>query len=182
MKRNKLPSWVDSTLEGLAYWLGYNHELFHQYPLTEGAITAEVLRLISRRLKGPEAVDCEVMIKNMIGNGLGFNQERVDIVIKSEGVIVAAIEVKRYQTTKAMIDSDLHRLSEIKKNAPDISCFLLLASEKRRPKEFVNDSGESMNKLDKEYPFNVAVRRVCKAGSSFRNFDTANYACLLEVM
>jgi len=182
MKRNKLPNWVDSTLEGLAYWLGYNHELFHQYPLSEGAITAEVLRLISRKLEGPERVDCEVMIKNIIGNGLGFNQERVDIVIKNEGIIIAAIEVKRYQATRAMIDSDLHRLSEIKRNTPDISCFLLLASEKKRPKEFVNESGESIKKLEMDYPFKVAVRRVCKAGSSFRNYDAANYACLIEVM
>lgn len=45
-KLQKLPSWVETTLQGLAYWMGYRQCLFHGHPLPEGALVAEACGLI----------------------------------------------------------------------------------------------------------------------------------------
>ena len=43
-KLEKQPVWVDRALQGVTYWMGQRRCLYRDYPLSEGALVAEVCR------------------------------------------------------------------------------------------------------------------------------------------
>jgi len=45
---NKRPRWTQRALQGVAYWMGHRRCLYRDYPLSEGALVAEVCNLILR--------------------------------------------------------------------------------------------------------------------------------------
>ncbi len=49
-KLKKQPSWVERALQGVAYWMGHRRCLYRDYPLSEGALVAEVCNLIYANL------------------------------------------------------------------------------------------------------------------------------------
>lgn len=53
-KLQKQPVWVDRALQGVTYWMGHRRCLYRDYPLSEGALVAEVCNLIYANL--PEAL------------------------------------------------------------------------------------------------------------------------------
>ena len=55
-----LPGWTDPALQGITYWMGWNHTKFRHWPLTEGAIVAELQRLIDSKLESDKALFPEV--------------------------------------------------------------------------------------------------------------------------
>lgn len=51
--RSTLPErkkFLEDALQGLVFWIGHRHSLFYDYPLTEGALIAEICNL---RRTGP---------------------------------------------------------------------------------------------------------------------------------
>ena len=63
MARNnhkKVPVWLERTLQGLAYWIGYSEQYYREHDLTEGAIVSEVCKLIQANSQGTFKVECEV--------------------------------------------------------------------------------------------------------------------------
>lgn len=45
-----LPSWIITSLQGLAFWIGYKRALYRDYPLSEGALVTELRSLIHANL------------------------------------------------------------------------------------------------------------------------------------
>ena len=60
-----VPGWTDAALQGITFWIGWNHTKFRYWPLTEGAIVAELQRLINANLETDEALFCEVGANNL---------------------------------------------------------------------------------------------------------------------
>ncbi len=46
----KQPVWVERALQGVTYWIGHRRCLYRDYPLSEGALVAEVCNLIHANL------------------------------------------------------------------------------------------------------------------------------------
>ena len=61
-----VPGWTDAALQGITFWIGWNHTKFRYWPLTEGAIVAELQRLINANLETDEALFCEVGANNLV--------------------------------------------------------------------------------------------------------------------
>jgi hypothetical protein len=45
-----LPQWIGRTLQGLAFWIGHRHALYHDHQIPEGALVAEACNLIQANL------------------------------------------------------------------------------------------------------------------------------------
>ncbi len=191
--------WLETALQGLAFWIGRRHSLFRDYPLSEGALVAEACNLIQANLPHELVLMPECMYKNLVSThtqveGMG-DTARADLVLCStearkigrEGNLSAhtkfVIEVKRGTSNKQSIDADLKRLhSYLKVATSGTRCFLFVVSESRAPRRFVKD-GKSILGLHKIPDSNghFRVRRSVKAAASFSGKDTAHYVCLLEV-
>ena len=99
-----------------------------------------------------------------------------------DGRAVSTImEVKRQQSSLKSIKSDLERLYKVKQAKPEIRCFLLLVSQKKRPKHFVTTNGLAKRGFLSDMGIPCKVIRVCKAAASFRKEKSAHYVCLVEV-
>jgi hypothetical protein len=57
---NKRPRWTQRALQGVAYWMGHRRCLYRDYPLSEGALVAEVCNLIYANLPDHLELHCEV--------------------------------------------------------------------------------------------------------------------------
>jgi len=178
MRWEDTPYWSERLLQGLAFWVGYKSELYH-YPLTEGAIVGEAAALLNGQLDREYKLMCERMYKRMncylLGNG------RADLVIEKEDQIDSVIEVKRGKESDERIRKDFRRLATYHTSNPKVRCYLLLASQRKRPKEFVTLRGNACTKEIQESNYIASVRRVCKASPSFKMAKGAHYACLIEV-
>jgi hypothetical protein len=51
-----VPTLIQQSMQGLAFWIGYQHHLFSKHDLLEGAVVAEFYRLLSRYAEKSEAV------------------------------------------------------------------------------------------------------------------------------
>ncbi len=93
------------------------------------------------------------------------------------------IEVKRASGAGVKIDEDLTRLAELKSLNSELRTFLIVISERSRPKRFVTESGCALTNRPSIAGTSCVfkVRRVCKATASFKKTETAHYACLIEV-
>lgn len=193
---NKLPEWSVELLTGLAFWIGYKQQYFRHYRLSEGAIVCEALSLINSKIENRKKLIPEVMYRKLYPKDSNYNRlERADIIIASKDAdknnisktVEDVIEVKRYSAGKTLIENDLNRLAKLLSSSDNenLRCFLIVVSESKRPKIYVNSNGNARKKpilLNNGY--RVHVRRVCKTTSSFRagNIKNANYACLFEVI
>ena len=179
---NEIKYWADPLLQGLTYWLGYSRVYYSKSLLKEGAITAEAVKIIHSKLK-EDKVECEVMYKEIVENG-DWGNKRVDIVIfnKNNDKPKYIIEVKRGNVSNTKIDEDLKRLKDVIENSNRIRTFLLLVSENKLPNKYVTEKGVAVIKtFNLENNVSYKVRRICKASSSFKIKNNANYAGLIEV-
>jgi len=192
-KQEKIPDWTDNVLQGIAYWIGYKKQYYRFYPLTEGAIVAEMLSLLSTSQSGYKSqIHAEVMIKNICKKST--SKKRFDIVISeetlSENNIQSVIEVKRLEAPKKELEKDFKKLikylSCIENN--NVRAFVILVSQNTKPTEYISAKGNA-----KKRTYNIAgydnyylkVRRVCKATNKFyteKNNKKANYVCLFEIL
>ena len=206
-----LPKWLDTSLQGLPFWIGHRRSLFNNYPLPEGALVAEACNLIQAKLPPDLVLLPERLYRNLVpqvrGNRDKENDDRsrADLVIckKNEKLdykegnisdhVQYVIEVKRASQSKKYIVNDLNRLHNYLINCPkDINrrALLLLVSESRAPKRFKDmcfvDVKTGTAKLGKKKIPNgegyYRVRRAIKASASFLIKSKAHYACIIEVL
>ncbi len=181
MKKYPLPAWANPLLQGLTFWIGYKKQQYRHYPLSEGALIGEAVNLIYSNIALPEKLKCEVMYKDLQPSVSSLKNRRADIIISDAENTKYVIEVKREQSSKTKIKEDLIKLAEAKKSMPNTRCFLLLVSQRKRPEKYVKEDGDGVDGKIVEENYSLRVRRVCKAASTFKNSNSANYACLIEV-
>ena len=192
-------TWILNALQGLVFWIGHRHSLYHHYHLAEGALVAEACNLIQANLPTELILMPECMYKNLVGaranmSGIG-KRSRADLVVCAaaakkigrEGNLAAftkfVFEVKRGNASKQSIEEDLLRLhSFLQVASAGTRGFLLVISEGHAPKMFVK-AGNSIrgDHLIGGCSGYFGVRRTVKAAASFSGHGTAHYACLVEV-
>ena len=199
----KLPErqmWLESALQGLAFWIGHRHSLFRHYPLAEGALVAEACNLIQANLPHTLVLFPECLYKNLTPNqtavaGIGA-KARADLVlcdsvarsIGREGHVAAhtkfVIEVKRGNASTQAINDDLVRLhSFLGTSTAGTRCFLFIVCESRAPTRFVKDGKSKLGAHDiPGTSGKFHVRRSVKASASFSGKKSAHYVCLLEIL
>jgi hypothetical protein len=199
---DQIPKWAEPVLHGLSYWIGHQRAYFSDYPLLEGAITAEMCSLVNSKIE--HSIDgylyCEVMYKHLTGFE-DPDQRRADILIaKTEkflpnverkdlaGTVTTVIEVKRGNVAKTEVTKDLQRLAHIKFLKPSVRAFLIIVSEGKLPNQYdwfaesEDDVVASRRAIKIEAKNAVCkVRRVCKVTSSLRTQKTFHSAILIEV-
>lgn len=94
------------------------------------------------------------------------------------------LEVKRGSASTAGVNDDLRRLLELKKALPHIRAFLLVVSERKRPRRFVTSKSFAVRrKLHiPDTDGHCYVRAVMKAVPAIKSLDNAHYACAIEVL
>lgn len=147
------PLWAQRSLQGLTYWMGHRRCLYRHYPLSEGALVAEMCNLIHANLPDSLMLTCEVQYEKLLPGtaqpGILTHRARADLVILrkasngSDPQPKFIIEVKRAGAPKGQIDADLRRLAAVRSSHPGIRTFMFAVSEAARPKRFVNDKGSS---------------------------------------
>lgn len=195
MDPERCPKWIEKPMQSLAFWVGYQHSMYWHSDLPEGAITAELRRLIKAELPDRFRIVCESSYKNLSGTDSWFDAVRADLAIFRDDESaetnlspIAVIEVKRASAARTLIEDDLIALSILKRSKPELRAFLLIVGECFRPSEFVGLDGKSskeqgvilLNGKDK----NIFYRsiRVTKAGAFFDNPESAHYCCLVEII
>jgi len=121
-KLKKQPKWVERALQGVAYWMGHRRCLYRDYPLSEGALVAEVCNLIYANLPKDLQLLCEVQYSDFVKRDplpkILQGKIRADLVIAEKPAPSDdkpapkfVIEVKRASASKSQINADLFRLA-----------------------------------------------------------------------
>jgi hypothetical protein len=156
------------------------------YPLSEGAIVAELCNLIHANLEEKFKLRCEIQDSKIIEQWpkkLG-PKARADLVVSIGKVPKVIIEVKRATASNADIDADLLRLAVARSKLRNVRAYLMLVSEAHRPTRFLIQKSRSMIgewKVSKFKNYFYRVRRTWKAAHAFDVREKAQYACLIEV-
>ncbi len=192
-------TWMETALQGLAFWIGHRRALFRHYPLPEGALVAEACNLLQANKPDDLVLKPECMYKNLVSTGRLpkdiSSQARADLVVSNADARQAdrgqnisdhvkfVLEVKRGDAPKHLIYEDLRRLqSFLRAASPDVRAFLLIASEANSPNMFVKDGKAIRRKVQIDgSPGHFMVRRTLKASGSFSSKTSAHYVCLVEV-
>jgi hypothetical protein len=192
-------TWMETALQGLAFWIGHRRALFRHYPLPEGALVAEACNLLQANKPDDLVLKPECMYKNLVPTGRLpkdiSSQARADLVVcnanarqadRSQNIsdlVKFVLEVKRGDAPKHLINEDLRRLqSFLRASSPDIRAFLLIASEANSPNMFVEDGKAIRRKVQiAGSPGHFMVRRTLKASGSFSGKTSAHYVCLVEL-
>lgn len=190
----KWPAWAERALQGITYWIGHRRCLYRHYPLSEGALVAEVCNLIHANLPDKHSLLCEVQYSSLIHR----DEKPTELTVRARADLVVAekaknpedeatpkfiVEVKRAAAPKAQIGADLRRLSAVRGIRPDIRTFLFVISEAQRPTRFVDEDGKSVlgRQAIPQSEGHFRVRRTWKAAHAYTKRDRAQYACLIEV-
>lgn len=193
------PRFLEHALQGLAFWIGHRHSLFHSYPLPEGAMVAEAFNLIQANLSDSLILQPECQYKRLVPIGTQLDGvgdlARADLVIFSNAAkqlikkgdiapyVHFVIEVKRGSASKANIDDDLKRLHAfLSTSQTNARAFLVIVSESKALTRFVFEGKSRLGTHD--IPNSTGcfhVRRTVKAAASFSKKSSAHYVCLLEV-
>lgn len=192
-------AWMETALQGLAFWIGHRRALFRHYPLPEGALVAEACNLFQTNKTDDLVLKPECMYKNLVPTGCLpkeiSRQARADLVVcdldarqadRSQNIsahVRFVLEVKRADAPKHLINEDLRRLQGfLRASSPEVRAFLLIASEANSPKMFVKDGKAIRGKVPIDgSPGHFIVRRALKASGSFSSKASAHYVCLVEV-
>ena len=183
-------------LLGVCFWMGHRRSLYRDYPLGEAEIVAELCNLLFANLPPDMKILCKVQYSMVVPNAdtrtTLLERSRIDICVcgpmhKGEEPldnVEFALEAKRGGAPPAVIEEDLRRLAQLKKARPGIRAFLLLISERRRPKRFVTDEGKRVTRVIKITGTDAycRVRVVMKAVPAVTKLDNAYYGCAIEVL
>lgn len=191
MKNEAVQKYIEDSLQALAFWVGYQHQIYRHHILPEGAIVAELARMIDGIVKNGAQTHCERMYRELVNIGDWNNNERVDIALieeKKDAHVLAMIEVKRASSPVKEFEADIAALSKFKMHNPGALTFVVVVSQAKRPRKWVNDKGVAIRKMmqtkltdDQGLPFQYKVVRALKSGCSFKSIDRANFCCLIKV-
>ena len=196
-----IPKWASPALQGLAFWLGYQHAYGIAERLSEGAIATEFLRLMVAHCDSNRALESEVLYRHV--PEVAFQRksigscDRADLVVATTrrkarnlafppASVEAIIEVKHNRSQFAKVWEDIDRLGQQRKlSKARIRCFLIYASVAKRPR-FTDDSGAATSRIaTSPCGTRYKIRRVCRATSRIpsKNPDASgHYAILIEVI
>jgi hypothetical protein len=206
-RMDRLPNYVESAVQGLAFWIGHRRCIYPDYDLGEAALVAELANLMQLRLPNDQRLMCEVhhhrfLPTSYLAESLS-RSTRADLVVgayvdgrhkeSSKVKPQAVIEVKRWSAeVNLLINRDLVRLCEIKLASPSVRCWLILICQGRLPARFINSNGTARRArlrdgLKKSQCF-YKVRRVCMATASSLKRDkdlwkkkNSCHCCVIEV-
>ena len=188
------PTWLESSLQGVAFWIGHRQSLYSDYPLSESAIVTEICNLLHANIPDRFRLRCEVQYSEFLkGRGdptVLTERARIDLIVAERTVVKGKVkltpdfvfEVKRANASRAQVDGDLRRLAAVKRARPASRAFLIVVSEGSRPERFVSEKGQSIlgaHAIGEGAHFRV--RRTLKAARAFSGKNSAHYACLIEV-
>jgi len=201
-----IEKWLNTSLQGLAFWIGHRRSLFSDYPLPEGALVAEACNLLQANLPDKLVLSPECLYRNIVPQVRGSrgkendDRSRADLVIcrkddkleRKEGNISKhveyVIEVKRASAPKKDIENDLIRLRNCLQNFSGGArprALLFVVSESGAPKRFVDVKTGKAKRRKKKMPDGdgyYRVRRAIKASASFAVGSKAHYVCILEIL
>ena len=194
-----VPRWLNQTLQTLAFWVAYQNEVYRHHLLPEGAIVAEMTRLIDASISSDKTVIREPLYRNLLleGSGEWKLAVRADLAVKTRhttstlSFYETIIEVKRASSSADEIDKDLISLAQLRECNPQVRAFLVVVAQASLPGRWVEPNGiatpetESLSvTLEAGATFEVryCVRRVVKAAASFKSMNKATYCCLIEVL
>lgn len=197
--RQRIPSWAERSLQGLAYWIGWTHERYPFWPLSEGSMVAEARVAINAWLDSSQAAIAEVATRDLVSADAAaaavVRKGRLDLVIvrcragripKGSQIgraATALIEIKRGQASHAELMKDLVRLAQIVVNlGRGVRAFLIVGCESgRTPKAFVRKGvlvrGEKSIKGGVYF-----VRRVWRASQAKTSRKVSHSVVLVEVV
>ncbi len=177
--RTTIKSGIETALQGLAFWISYEQILHGKHPLNigENALVTEFVNLLKTKLNNEFKISREKQCEPS-------RKKLMDVEIKKGDLRVAAIEFKRISAGKAAIQEDMKKLLELK--TKNVSCFLVVVSENKRPTKYVNKDGKAITgNLVQKGNFSAYVKRVLKSTASFgkgeKGLPRANYCCLIEI-
>jgi len=197
-----IPAWSSRALQGLAYWLGYQHSIGIAERLSEGAIATEFLRLMVVHREAGRVLEPEVLYQHVseLADSAMFNKSRMraDLVVSKggrrgrkyvfpRGAVEAMIEVKHSRSRFSKVLDDIDRLGKLRDISDSvIRGFLLYASINRRPR-FTGSDGAGDSTTVKKTPNGTRykVRRVCRATQRVPSRNTSaigHYVVLIEVV
>ena len=191
-----LPKWAPRSLQALAYWIGWSHERYPHWPLSEGAMVAEAQALIASFAPCEMAVMAEVQVSELLNEkNVDVRSGRVDLVIakrengrrpaRSQLLNTASelIEVKRAQTPWSEIERDLVRLARLLHHSLVARrAFLILGCEagKVPSPRFVKE-GLAIRKQGEFSGGTFRTRRVWAVSPSRGRTRTAHIVTVVEV-
>lgn len=176
--------WINPVLQGIAHWVGYKKQFYNGHLLNEGSLVSEITSLMNAYMNYNQRIDCELRYSVISSNFKG--NERADIVQFTNDKIGFIIEVKRYESGRRLIETDIKKLNAIKSINKNIRCCLLIISQGSVPSLLVSEKGNAYKQkftiTGSEIKYKII--RVCKSVSSFREdaYLKANYACLIELL
>lgn len=204
MALTPLPRWASPAMQGLAYWLGYQHANGLAGHLSEGAIATEFQRLMlvhrePGRYLYPEvlyrAIPQFARLPDVANSGA-----RADLVIASATPkslherqqfvgkqVEAVIEVKHGRSARAKVRDDIEWLGYCKQAARrDIRTFVLYASVADKPFCVADDgTAVGLERTLVNERTSYKVRRVCRAlaGENMKSHRKGgHYVVLIEVL
>lgn len=196
-----MPPWASPVLQGLAFWLGYQRILAPDQYMSEGAIVAELGRLLFAHREPNTVVEPEVFYRHIRGlHGIRTDSRtRIDLTIArgrrpsrskkfAQGQVISLIEVKHRQSDSTLVLEDINYLGDaLSQNDYRMRGFLIYASEAERPTLFTDRMGRARKPRISTTKRGVRfkVRRVCRAIAKVPSENaaaTAHYAVLIEVL
>jgi hypothetical protein len=195
-----LPGWAGA-LQGIAYWIGWNHTRYPHWSLTEGALVGELQRLIAGNILSNQMLCAEVDVKDLCSLHPGeldgsdqFGTGRVDMVIvrkgknKSEKIFdvhknaLAVIEVKRSENSWTEIKNDIDRLAFLSQHLGDkVRFFVIVTSEAKSVRAQFAKKDRARKGWQSTDQAEYRVRRLYRAQSALCRSKSPHCACLVEV-
>ena len=195
----KIPDWTVRSLQSLAFWIGWSHARYSRWPLSEGAMVAEMQAAVATFLPSDLVALAEVPTTEVVRNASDVITRggRIDLLIvkrdedgRCPGKRQLAehanvvVEVKRSQASWAEIAKDIDRLAEIAAKLPAGGrCFLVVCSEggqKRCAKIFSSENTARNGKFQTSQAV-YRTRRVLSASPSAKESRDAHLVALVEV-
>lgn len=158
---NLVPGAIGQAMQGLAFWLGYQHLLFRDHELLEGSVTAELYRLMAHYSDRNILIEPEKSYSALGVPSKEAGNARADLVVSSypnaaelklarkinKNKISAAnihyiVEVKRALAPISKIKADIARLHKCLTVMPEgTRAFVLIVSQARKPRK-INGFGD----------------------------------------
>lgn len=196
-----IPDWAAPALQGLAYWLGSQHELRLAANISEGAIAWELMRQVFTHRIAERYLEAEVFYRHIPelsqDGGLSDSRARADLIITNVeranrsasyavGNVEAVIEIKHNRSRKDLVWEDIDFLAKQRSKHPELRAFLIYASINERPEYFTNEKGAGITSKTQSTPngSRYRVRRVCRATKMIpmnNKRAVGHYAVLVEV-
>lgn len=189
------PAWLENTLQGLAFWVGYYNNYrpdMNNSGISEAALVFETCNLLYAHIGKEKKISCEVLYGDL--GSTSAKRQLADIVIYNRNKEKDSdsapdpeyvIEVKRAHAGVDKILDDIKKLGNLRRETNlNFRTFLLVVSQRKRHKKLTTDTGianKKPNPLREIKGLEYRVRRVCKATGSFDPKSNAHYACLIEV-